>query len=100
MEFTQAVRTCLLSKFATLKGRATRSEFWWFQLFLVILDFVLGGILTIVYLSFLALFTAIGLPAAGFVFGIIFVILCALTVFLLIIPEFAVLSRRLHDRDM
>lgn len=100
MEFTQAVRTCLFSKFATFKGRATRSEFWWFQLFLVILDFVLSGILAIVYLSFLALFTAMGLPAAGFVFGIIFVILCALTVFLLIIPEFAVLSRRLHDRDM
>lgn len=33
MTFTEAVKTCLTTKFATVAGRATRSEFWWFALF-------------------------------------------------------------------
>jgi uncharacterized membrane protein YhaH (DUF805 family) len=33
MPFPDAVRTCL-NKYADLSGRATRSEFWWFFLFL------------------------------------------------------------------
>ncbi|MCR9137164.1 MAG: DUF805 domain-containing protein [Alphaproteobacteria bacterium] len=36
MTFTQAVST-VLSKYATFSGRATRPEFWWYALFLVIL---------------------------------------------------------------
>ena len=37
MSFTEAVRTCI-SKYATFDGRATRSEFWWFYLFIVIVS--------------------------------------------------------------
>lgn len=37
MNFTTAISTCL-SKYATFKGRATRSEFWWFYLFTVLLN--------------------------------------------------------------
>lgn len=36
MTFTDAISTCL-SKYATFKGRASRSEFWWFYLFTVLL---------------------------------------------------------------
>ena len=43
MTFLQSVRICFL-KFANFKGRASRSEFWWFQFFClgggVILGFV------------------------------------------------------------
>jgi uncharacterized membrane protein YhaH (DUF805 family) len=32
MTFSQAVSSCM-GKYGTFKGRATRSEFWWFMLF-------------------------------------------------------------------
>ena len=37
MNFVQSIKTCL-RKYADFKGRASRSEFWWFQLFLIILE--------------------------------------------------------------
>ncbi|MGZ4429554.1 MAG: DUF805 domain-containing protein, partial [Nocardioidaceae bacterium] len=37
MTFTQAVRS-VLSKYATFSGRATRSEYWWFYLFSVLVS--------------------------------------------------------------
>ena len=37
MNFIQSIKTCL-RKYADFKGRASRSEFWWFQLFLIILE--------------------------------------------------------------
>lgn len=40
MTFTESIKTCF-KKFITFKGRASRSEFWWFYLFGVIL---FGGI--------------------------------------------------------
>jgi uncharacterized membrane protein YhaH (DUF805 family) len=79
MPFPDAVRTCL-DKYADLTGRATRSEFWWFFLFLWLVlivaditDSVLGthfgtvGLIEI--LAFLAL----------------------------VVPLVAVAGRRLHD---
>ncbi len=50
MDFQTAVRTCLQQKYADFNGRASRSEFWWFFLFTVlvgqvasILDGAVGG---------------------------------------------------------
>ena len=37
MTFGQSISTCF-GKFATFKGRASRSEFWWFYLFLFLLN--------------------------------------------------------------
>jgi uncharacterized membrane protein YhaH (DUF805 family) len=37
----QAIETCL-NKFSDFSGRAGRSEFWYFNLFVLIVDFVLG----------------------------------------------------------
>ena len=37
MNFPTAITTCF-SKFATFSGRATRSEFWWFYLFTLLLS--------------------------------------------------------------
>jgi uncharacterized membrane protein YhaH (DUF805 family) len=37
MTFAQSITTCL-SKYATFKGRASRSEFWWFVLFCQLLS--------------------------------------------------------------
>ena len=42
--FGTAVRTSLFSKFADFGGRASRSEFWWFGLFVLLTMAVLGQI--------------------------------------------------------
>ncbi len=41
MDFQTAVRTCF-QKYAMFEGRASRPEYWWFFLFLVVGNFVLG----------------------------------------------------------
>ena len=40
MGFVDAIKTCF-SKYASFSGRATRSEYWWWVLFVV-----LGGVVT------------------------------------------------------
>lgn len=35
MTFTDSIKTCL-SKYADFEGRASRSEYWWFVLFIVL----------------------------------------------------------------
>jgi uncharacterized membrane protein YhaH (DUF805 family) len=96
MSFGEAVRTCL-NKYATFDGRATRSEFWWFYLFTIIVTFV-------VYLIPFALTliaSAFGDNAMGTIFGILaaigFILVFVVAV-ALIIPSLAVGCRRLHDR--
>jgi len=37
MNFTQSISTCM-RKYVTFSGRATRSEFWWFCLFSVLVN--------------------------------------------------------------
>ena len=41
MTFSEAVRTCF-SKFFTFSGRASRPEYWFFFLFIVIWGFIAG----------------------------------------------------------
>ena len=38
MNFTQSISTCM-RKYVTFSGRATRSEFWWFCLFTILVNF-------------------------------------------------------------
>ncbi len=40
MTFLESIKTCL-NKYATFSGRASRSEYWWFVLFWIIVGFVL-----------------------------------------------------------
>lgn len=74
MTFAESVKTCF-AKYATFKGRATRSEYWYFVLFNFIVSMVLGGI---------------GIAMESTVLANIF----SLAVFL---PGLAVAVRRLHD---
>lgn len=77
MDFVTAVKTCF-NKFATFEGRASRSEYWFFTLFVFITTLVLQvidyGVLGFGVLS--TIFTLIAL-----------------------IPGIAVAVRRLHDTD-
>ncbi len=44
MSFMDSVKTCL-SKVVTFDGRARRSEYWWFYLFILIVNSVVNGII-------------------------------------------------------
>ena len=73
MNFIHSIKTCF-RKYFVFKGRATRSEFWWFQLFATVLTFagmsvdtlVLGFSLETAATPFVLIFTiAIILPSAA-----------------------------------
>jgi uncharacterized membrane protein YhaH (DUF805 family) len=84
MSFSQAVSSVLLNKYATFSGRARRSEYWWWYLF-VTLVFVVAGILD----------NAIGLTYSDLTVGGGWIATIAGIVFL--VPNLAVAVRRLHD---
>ena len=42
MQIQEAVETCVTQKYADFNGCATRSEFWWFWLFVVVIEALLG----------------------------------------------------------
>ena len=81
MNFQQAVQSGF-SNYAKFRGRAARSEFWWFQLFIV-----LGGIVAAV-LDLLANSNVLGGEPLATLFYLA-----------TIIPDLAVSVRRLHDTD-
>lgn len=41
MSFTESIKTCF-SKILTIDGRARRSEFWWFQLGIIVINAVVS----------------------------------------------------------
>jgi len=47
MTFQESIKTCF-SKYADFNGRARRSEYWWFALFIVLASLALGIISDIV----------------------------------------------------
>ena len=71
MTFTESIQTCF-QKYATFQGTATRSEYWWFALFIFIASMFLGALST----------TA----------SVIFTLAT-------LIPQLAAGVRRLHDTD-
>ena len=81
MNFQQAVQSGF-SNYAKFRGRAARSEFWWFQLFIV-----LGGIVAAV-LDLLTNSNVLGGEPLATLFWLA-----------TIIPDLAVSVRRLHDTD-
>lgn len=87
MSFTEAVQR-VYRKYATFEGRAPRSEFWWFQLFYLLVG--LGSYAVI----FALLIATRSMAAAGI--GFMFVFVFGLVS---VIPNLAVLVRRLHDTD-
>jgi uncharacterized membrane protein YhaH (DUF805 family) len=70
MQFQESIKTCF-NKFSDFNGRASRSEFWWFVLFVAIANMVAESIFP---------------GKIGYIIGII-----------LLIPHICVGVRRLHD---
>lgn len=81
ISFFDAIKICLFKKYASMSGRASRAEFWWFQLFIL------------VTYALIALFTSSGKDEESFYVGAFMVVLL-----LTIIPYLCVFVRRLHDR--
>ena len=79
MTFKQSVSTCF-NKYITISGRASRSEYWWFQLFLFI-----GGFIT----AFLDSLVAGDISTSG--------ALNSTFTLITFIPGITVTTRRLHD---
>jgi uncharacterized membrane protein YhaH (DUF805 family) len=84
MTFSQAVSSVLLNKYATFSGRARRSEYWWWHLFV-----------TIVFLVASVIDQAIGFTYSDLTLGGGWLATIAAIVFL--VPNLAVGVRRLHD---
>ena len=79
MKFWQSISVCF-SKYANFDDRASRSEYWWFYLFCLLLQFGLG---------------ILGVIAWGGSEG--FDILSGIAGLIIVIPHIAVAARRLHD---
>lgn len=69
MDFAQAIKSCL-SQYAGFTGRASRSEFWWFFLFQIVVVVVTGFVSQLV---------------------------SSVVSLALLLPALAVGARRLHD---
>ena len=71
MTFSDSIKTCL-SKYADFEGRASRSEYWWFMLFIVL----------------------VGLGAS-----IVHEAIAGLFYLATLVPSIAAAARRLHDTN-
>lgn len=89
MGFGDAVRTCW-KKYGDFDGRAVRSEFWWWVLFMGLVQFAAAIVLTIVLIIF---------QNVGFLQWLS-VLIFMVIVLAFILPSIAVSVRRLHDRDL
>ena len=88
MSFGEAVKS-FWSHYATFKGRARRSEYWFIQLFLIVTNLAVAAIDLALMGGDVDRFMANG---GGGIVGLIWI-------FVTIVPALAVLVRRLHDTD-
>ncbi len=77
MGFVAAVQRALIERYNTFTGRASRDEFWWFVLF-VLLVWIAANVID----------AALGSPLLQLVVSLA-----------LLVPWLAVVVRRLHDAD-
>jgi len=80
MTFKESIKTCY-NKYFTLKGRASRSEYWWFVLY----SFIIGIVLMTVLSSFMETIETAQLVSA------------LILLFVTGIPSITAQVRRLHD---
>ncbi|MFZ9309407.1 MAG: DUF805 domain-containing protein [Candidatus Nanopelagicales bacterium] len=101
MSFGQAIKTCF-SKYFVIAGRAPRSEYWWFALFVLLVGGTLGLMALIAGIGTISsIFNAgaeNGESVAGFAIGAVIVLLIAVVFYFAVLaPSIAVMVRRFHD---
>lgn len=85
MTFTESIKTCLTTKYADFKGRASRSEFWWFYLFVCVVLFIF------------ALVTILLMLLETSTLNNVCIALLMLVMVALMLPVLSAMVRRLHD---
>ena len=78
MDLATSVKTCL-GKYATFQGRSSRSEYWYFILFMTLVNLVLSVV--------------------GGILGDLGLVLSGVVMLGLLVPGLAAAVRRLHDID-
>ena len=84
MTFQQSIQTCF-KKYADFKGKASRTEYWGFWIFLLIVSLLMSYIDRSIFSDFTNI---VGTGRMGFLFGIS-----------VLVPLIAVGARRLHDSN-
>ena len=93
--FMEAVKICLTEKYSCFKGRARRSEFWWFVLFQQIVSWVLTPIVFVIYFANHTIQDYLSDPVSLTTSpGIILLGVVSLA---LLLPSLGASVRRLHD---
>lgn len=101
MGFATAVKTCL-SKYAVFQGRASRAEFWWFELFMFLVPVVVSIISALLLGNMMTEVVSENAGPMGHGWGMMWGvhsvgILPHLISLALVLPNLAVSVRRLHD---
>lgn len=93
--FLEAVNICLKQKAFVVRGRAQRSEYWWFFLAQQIFIYAVSLLLMIMSFIYVGLFN---LDSTLFNIGIVLsIIIFGLMCLIIIIPSITSAVRRLHD---
>ena len=96
MNFIQSISTCM-RKYVTFSGRATRSEFWWFYLFTVLVNLVATSQASSFLPTLLDGQDMTENESSYFLNNFFFLYLSTITSLILLLPSLAVAVRRLHD---
>ncbi len=84
MTFSESIKT-VYGQYATFSGRATRSEYWWFVLFVFIVNFLCGALIEY------------SLEIEGYSAVIPWSVVYVIFILVNILPSLALQVRRLHD---
>lgn len=93
MGFTESVRTVLRKKYVTFSGRASRSEYWWFQLLYCAVLIVLSAL-------FFGTVEPEDRPDGPVSTNLVVLVIMALFFLATLLPQTALHVRRFHDRNI
>jgi uncharacterized membrane protein YhaH (DUF805 family) len=91
MTFIEAVETCMIKKWSTISGRASRSEYWWFTLFITLAGFAIGIVCVLLAVAMAAY------ENYAVLFGAMLGLLGIMFTVAILPPSICVSVRRLHD---
>ena len=84
MSFTDAVTNVLINNYVGFKGRASRSEYWWFLLFAFLISII----------TIIIDFAIFGMEIVGEIgFGLVYLV----ATLAMLLPSIALTVRRIHD---
>ena len=94
MTFGEAIKTCF-RKYATFTGRARRAEFWYFYLFIFLVNIgisMLSGLIACIFWLKSGSLTVMPVAATNVTYGLL-----AVSWLVFLLPQYAAFTRRLHD---